>query len=64
MLNPLNYCVNPFLHGRFEKAMGWSVHLYVDLQGIEHKLDHNTNASQLWLIANLPGVYLLSHIYH
>lgn len=39
----------------FEKALGWSVHLYVDLQGIEHKLDHNTLATQLWLVANLPG---------
>ncbi|KXZ41679.1 hypothetical protein GPECTOR_323g35 [Gonium pectorale] len=38
----------------FEKAMGWSVHMYLDLDAVEHKLDHNTNATQLWLIANLP----------
>ncbi|KAG2450748.1 hypothetical protein HYH02_004585 [Chlamydomonas schloesseri] len=39
----------------FEKAMGWSVHMYIDLDAIAHKLDHNTNATQLWLIANLPN---------
>ncbi|KAG2491364.1 hypothetical protein HYH03_010363 [Edaphochlamys debaryana] len=39
----------------FEKAMGWSVHLYIDLDAIAHKMDHNTNATQLWLIANLPN---------
>jgi hypothetical protein len=44
----------PHLPTRFEAAIGWSVHMYVDLQGLEHKLDHNTNASQLWLISNLP----------
>lgn len=39
----------------FEKAIGWSVHMYIDLDAIAHKLDHNTNATQLWLIANLPN---------
>ncbi|GFR48529.1 hypothetical protein Agub_g10424 [Astrephomene gubernaculifera] len=39
----------------FEKALGWSVHMYIDLDAIAHKMDHNTNATQLWLIANLPN---------
>lgn len=29
--------------------------MYIDLQGVEHKLPHNTNATQLYLIAHLPG---------
>jgi hypothetical protein len=30
------------------------LHAYIDLQGLEHGLPHNTNATQLWLVANLP----------
>lgn len=33
----------------------YALHLFLDLQGVEHGLPHNTNATQLWLIANLPG---------
>ncbi|KAF5825774.1 hypothetical protein DUNSADRAFT_7037, partial [Dunaliella salina] len=33
---------------------GYALHLFIDLQGVEHQLPHNTNATQLWLIANLP----------
>ncbi|GIL76428.1 hypothetical protein Vretimale_5975 [Volvox reticuliferus] len=38
----------------FEKVLGWSVHMYLDLDAVEHGMHHNTNATQLWLIANLP----------
>jgi hypothetical protein len=31
------------------------VHMYLDLHGIEHRQGHNTNATQMFLIANLPG---------
>lgn len=37
-----------------EKKLGFSLHMYIDLQGVDHKLPHNSNASQLWLISNLP----------
>ncbi|GLC50183.1 hypothetical protein PLESTB_000351500 [Pleodorina starrii] len=39
----------------FEKVLGWSVHMYLDLDAVEHGMQHNTNATQLWLIANLPS---------
>jgi hypothetical protein len=29
--------------------------MYLDLQGLEHGLPHNSNASQLYLISHLPG---------
>jgi hypothetical protein len=31
------------------------VHMYLDLHGIEHRQGHNTNATQMFLIANLPA---------
>eukprot|EP00201_Polytomella_parva_P007999 CAMPEP_0175052416 /NCGR_PEP_ID=MMETSP0052_2-20121109/8349_1 /TAXON_ID=51329 ORGANISM="Polytomella parva, Strain SAG 63-3" /NCGR_SAMPLE_ID=MMETSP0052_2 /ASSEMBLY_ACC=CAM_ASM_000194 /LENGTH=210 /DNA_ID=CAMNT_0016316821 /DNA_START=59 /DNA_END=691 /DNA_ORIENTATION=- len=39
----------------FEKVVGWSVHMYIDLEGVNHQMAHNTNATQLWLVANLPS---------
>lgn len=42
------------LPGGFEKKLGLSLHMYIDLQGMQHGLPHNTNATQLWLIAHLP----------
>ncbi|PNH12252.1 hypothetical protein TSOC_000846 [Tetrabaena socialis] len=47
--------VRAFHFPMFEKALGWSVHMYLDLDAIKHKMDHNTNATQLWLVANLPN---------
>lgn len=38
----------------FDK-FGFAVHMYLDLQGVEHHHPHNTNATQLFLIANLPA---------
>lgn len=38
----------------FEKKLGLSLHMYIDLQGQEHGMAHNTNATQLFLIAHLP----------
>eukprot|EP00798_Chlamydomonas_sp_ICE-L_P014179 gene14179-20146_t len=38
-----------------EKKLGYAVHMYMDLSGAELKKEHNTNASQLWLAANLPN---------
>ncbi|KAL6748784.1 hypothetical protein V8C86DRAFT_2869116 [Haematococcus lacustris] len=37
-----------------EKKLGLTLHFYFDLQGVEHGLPHNTNATQLYLIASLP----------
>ncbi|KAJ9515563.1 hypothetical protein QJQ45_021677, partial [Haematococcus lacustris] len=37
-----------------EKKLGFTLHFYFDLQGVEHGLPHNTNATQLYLIASLP----------
>jgi hypothetical protein len=42
------------LPGGFDKKMNMALHLYIDLQAEQHKLPHNTNASQLWLAAHLP----------
>ncbi|GAX85582.1 hypothetical protein CEUSTIGMA_g12997.t1 [Chlamydomonas eustigma] len=42
------------LPGSFDKRMDLAMHMYIDLQGLEKNLPHNTNASQLWLCANLP----------
>ncbi|EFJ47622.1 hypothetical protein VOLCADRAFT_105095 [Volvox carteri f. nagariensis] len=39
----------------FEKVLGWSVHMYLDLDAVQNGMQHNTNATQLWLIANLPN---------
>lgn len=33
---------------------GYSLHMYLDLEGVKHGLPHNTNATQLFLIAQLP----------
>lgn len=38
----------------FEKKLGLSLHMYIDLQAREHGMAHNTNATQLFLIAHLP----------
>lgn len=34
---------------------GYAVHMYFDLEGTKHSLPHNTNATQLFFIANLPA---------
>eukprot|EP00199_Chlamydomonas_sp_CCMP681_P003500 CAMPEP_0119101814 /NCGR_PEP_ID=MMETSP1180-20130426/761_1 /TAXON_ID=3052 ORGANISM="Chlamydomonas cf sp, Strain CCMP681" /NCGR_SAMPLE_ID=MMETSP1180 /ASSEMBLY_ACC=CAM_ASM_000741 /LENGTH=171 /DNA_ID=CAMNT_0007085991 /DNA_START=102 /DNA_END=617 /DNA_ORIENTATION=+ len=39
---------------RFHDTLGAALHMYIDMQGIDHKLAHNSNATQLYLIANLP----------
>uniref|UniRef100_A0A7S3VP18 Uncharacterized protein n=1 Tax=Dunaliella tertiolecta TaxID=3047 RepID=A0A7S3VP18_DUNTE len=38
----------------FDQKLGYALHLFIDLQGVEHQLPHNTNATQFWLISNLP----------
>lgn len=43
------------LPGAWDKKLNLAVHLYIDLEGVQHKLPHNTNASQFWLAAHLPG---------
>mmetsp|Transcript_13717 Transcript_13717/g.39752 ORF Transcript_13717/g.39752 Transcript_13717/m.39752 type:complete len:128 (-) Transcript_13717:355-738(-) len=45
------------LPGQFDNKMGMALHMYmaVDMAAhSEHKMPHNTNASQLWLGAHLP----------
>lgn len=46
--------VRCFVLPGFEKKAGFSLHMYIDLQGMEHKMAHNTNATQLYLVAHLP----------
>lgn len=42
------------LHLPLLDKLGYALHIYIDLEGVRHGLPHNSNATQLFLISNLP----------